>query len=666
MKYFFILFSIFSLCLIGPAFSQAGTWTWMNGDSLFGPSVHGAAGVFDPAFHPDAYYERNHWIDKQGNFWYMADGDSLWKYDISINRWAWIKGSGSTVHYGVKGISSPSNSPGSRTLCALTWTDTSGCLWLFGGYVTWVGLTPDLWKYDTQSGEWTWMSGDSTANDPGNFGVMGVPSVNNYPSARAETNATWVDSTENSLWLYAGQIPSNAASNDLWKYNVSTNEWTWMKGDTTANKLPVYGIKKIPDPANTPGSRDCYSRWTGGNGDFWLFGGWDYIYNIYYNDVWRYEKSTNSWAWMHGRNVDGFNSGNCSEDSLNIPPLVFENKLCWTDKCGKFWTYYWDNLLWEFNPVTDNWILPKGTHHQTIPAHYGIMGVPDTLNTPLYWSGSEGWTDKDGNFWLFQATAPALWKYTPNPLCTGCASVMPVSSFYSSDTTLCPGMCTYFTDLSANALQYKWNFPGAVPDTSTAVNPPNICYSTPGTYDVQLIVSNTNGSDTMLITNYVTVYPYPPPQGIQQSGDSLIANQGAAGYQWYYNGAVINGATNYFYVAAQSGDYNVVAEDSNGCEVEAVIFNVIAGTQLFAGIKSPLVYPDPVSEKLFVKSSFLNGASVQILIYNVLGEMLIAKSDKKINGGQEIEIDVPYLSPGMYWIEIKCNQESLRNRFIKK
>jgi hypothetical protein len=65
---------------------------------------------------------------------------------------------------------------------------------------------------------------------------------------------------------------------------------------------------------------------------------------------------------------------------------------------------------------------------------------------------------------------------------------------------------------------------------------------------------------------YITVYPFPPAQGILQSGDTLYANAGAVTYQWYFNNNLIPGATNYFYVAPASGDYNVVATDGNGCE----------------------------------------------------------------------------------------------------
>ena len=65
----------------------------------------------------------------------------------------------------------------------------------------------------------------------------------------------------------------------------------------------------------------------------------------------------------------------------------------------------------------------------------------------------------------------------------------------------------------------------------------------------------------------MTVYPYPAPQGIMQNGDTLFANQGAVSYQWYHDGVIIPGATDYFYIASEGGDYNIVATDANNCEI---------------------------------------------------------------------------------------------------
>ena len=64
------------------------------------------------------------------------------------------------------------------------------------------------------------------------------------------------------------------------------------------------------------------------------------------------------------------------------------------------------------------------------------------------------------------------------------------------------------------------------PGSSTDVNPLGICYSTPGTYDVTLIATGAGGSDTLTLTNYITVFPNPAPQGITQSGIHFLRMPG--------------------------------------------------------------------------------------------------------------------------------------------
>lgn len=233
---------------------------------------------------------------------------------------------------------------------------------------------------------------------------------------------------------------------------------------------------------------------------------------------------------------------------------------------------------------------------------------------------------------------------------------LPVAAF-AAPTQLCPGTCADFTNLSTNAQTFTWSFPGASPDTSTALNPTSICYLNPGSYDVVLVASNATGSDTLQMNGYVTVFAQPPPQGIQQSGDTLLANQGAVGYQWYYNGNLITGATNYFYVATASGDYNVVATDDNGCEVEAVIFNVIAGgIDINTNENRIHIYPNPASSKLDVSSSTF--AITSICIFDLPGEKVLTLHTFPIESPYQQTVDISRLSPGVYFLKVETGPGS--------
>ena len=243
--------------------------------------------------------------------------------------------------------------------------------------------------------------------------------------------------------------------------------------------------------------------------------------------------------------------------------------------------------------------------------------------------------------------------------------LIPISAFFAQNH-LCPGTCTDFQNNSSYATSYLWSFPGGNPAVSTDENPMGICYNTPGNYSVSLIATNQLGSDTLTLNNFITVYPFPAPQGIMQSGDTLFANQGAVSYQWYQDGNMIPGATEYFYVATSSGNFNVVATDENDCEVEAVIFDVIAQIQLAVGNWQLAIYPNPATEILYVRGDkLLELSNAMISVYNVLGEKILTPSIR-LSGDRSGEIDISSISSGMYVLEIGKDENIFRTNFIKQ
>ena len=104
-----------------------------------------------------------------------------------------------------------------------------------------------------------------------------------------------------------------------------------------------------------------------------------------------------------------------------------------------------------------------------------------------------------------------IWSAT-NLIATGCDSdyVAPstcpvVSDFVTLTTDICTGNSVYFMDLSLNnPSSWQWTFSGGNPATSTDQNP-TVTYNAVGTYAVKLVVSDSTSSDSLEITNYITV-----------------------------------------------------------------------------------------------------------------------------------------------------------------
>jgi hypothetical protein len=107
--------------------------------------------------------------------------------------------------------------PGGRQY-AVSWIDGNGDFWLFGGAGSYD--LNDLWEFSPTTSLWTWVSGSSSASQPGTYDTLGVPAATNIPGARS-SGVSWTDSSGN-LWLFGGRgidsVGGNGALNDLWRY----------------------------------------------------------------------------------------------------------------------------------------------------------------------------------------------------------------------------------------------------------------------------------------------------------------------------------------------------------------------------------------------------------------------------------------------------------------
>ncbi len=84
------------------------------------------------------------------------------------------------------------------------------------------------------------------------------------------------------------------------------------------------------------------------------------------------------------------------------------------------------------------------------------------------------------------------------------------TSFIASAYTITAGNCINFNDQTiGNPTSWSWSFPGAATTTSTNQHPTNICYNTPGIYDVVLQSQNASDQDTYICEDCITVNPDP-------------------------------------------------------------------------------------------------------------------------------------------------------------
>ena len=272
----------------------------------------------------------------------------------------------------------------------------------------------------------------------------------NVPGVR-NASAQWQDSSGN-FWIFGGYgYDANGASSylsDLWKFNPSTSQWTWMGGSNIHGQSGVYGTLGTASAANIPGSREDAMSWTDKSGNLWLFGGagTDSAGSVgFLNDLWEFNPATSQWTWMGGGSVLG--CANCAGlatyGTLGTPaagniPGGRDNSAIWTDSGGNVWLFggYVDpangdnastelNDLWEFNPTTNLWAWMGGSNAPAGNQNgvYGTMGTPAPANIPGGRDSMVNWTDASGNLWLFggygfnggggEAYLGDLWEFSP-------------------------------------------------------------------------------------------------------------------------------------------------------------------------------------------------------------------------------------------------------------
>ncbi len=439
---FAVLWAVFLGLSGGPGGQSAWAelmpvWTWMKGSPLFNrPGTHGTLGTPAEDNTPGAREKAVSWTDPSGALWLFGgsgyDGtrdrillNDLWKYDPASGNWTWMKGTDSGLQpgtYSTLGTPNAINTPGVRE-GAVSWTDPSGALWLFGGY-GWdvrggAGWLNDLWKYDPASGNWTWIKGASVRNQRAVYGTPGIPAAANTPGARQDS-VSWTDPS-GALWLFGGLgydgDQTGSLLNDLWKFDPVSGNWAWMKGSWGFYKPGTYGTLGTPETANTPGARQNSVSWTDPSGALWLFGGYgcDGTGDLScLNDLWKYDPVSGNWTWMKGswlRSQSGTYGILRTPEAANTPSPRF-GPVSWTDPSGAFWlfggygydgTRNYGNLsdLWKFDPVSGNWAWMSGPQTWNQSGTYDPTGTPEAGNTPGGRNGFVSWTDSSGGMWLF-------------------------------------------------------------------------------------------------------------------------------------------------------------------------------------------------------------------------------------------------------------------------
>ncbi|RYE16300.1 MAG: PKD domain-containing protein, partial [Sphingobacteriales bacterium] len=176
------------------------------------------------------------------------------------------------------------------------------------------------------------------------------------------------------------------------------------------------------------------------------------------------------------------------------------------------------------------------------------------------------------------------------------------AQFSATPVEGCAPLVVHFTDQSSgNPSHWKWDLGNS---TISYLQHPTVTYFNPGTYPVKLIVQGSNGSDSVLKLQYITVHANPVvnfsasstsgclPLHIAFTSNSTPGSGDISSYHWDFGDGHTSTAASPQHVYTSAGNYNVslIISNSKGCSKTFYQSNFI---KAFPGVNSVFNIQNP-------------------------------------------------------------------------
>ncbi|MFT5261911.1 MAG: hypothetical protein ACI8YQ_000638 [Polaribacter sp.] len=119
-----------------------------------------------------------------------------------------------------------------------------------------------------------------------------------------------------------------------------------------------------------------------------------------------------------------------------------------------------------------------------------------------------------------------------------------------------------------------------------------------------------------------------------------------------------DGTTSFSLTDLESGVYNYIVTDENGCLVEGSVSLINVGISAISE-NELFIYPNPTSGVINVEADFM---AVEILVYDVLG--LLLKQESIAGGEKRFSVDLTGFSSGVYFLKVKADDRERVERIV--
>lgn len=222
--------------------------------------------------------------------------------------------------------------------------------------------------------------------------------------------------------------------------------------------------------------------------------------------------------------------------------------------------------------------------------------------------------------------------------------------------TLCTNVFTNYTFSGQNGDSFLWKFEGAVPESSIEQNP-NVTYQSIGTFNVQLIVTNALGTDT--VNSSVTIGALPISDFSSVNNDNQVNftynGIGQNTQFWDFGDGFGTSDLNPMHTYTNPGTYTVTLISQNGCGNDTIVKSIAVVFSSINDVENNIllsVHPNP-SNGLFslLISGDLTG-QFEINVSDITGKSLM---NKQINISSKYEdvLDLQHVENGVYLLQLK-------------
>jgi gliding motility-associated-like protein len=222
------------------------------------------------------------------------------------------------------------------------------------------------------------------------------------------------------------------------------------------------------------------------------------------------------------------------------------------------------------------------------------------------------------------------------------------------DSSLCAGDQMTF-DAGPGFLNYFWPASGETTQSIVVDSPDSI----------SVVVTNIHGCTNESNVVWVSVDPLPAPAVITKGDMEIdLVSSPEAQYQWYHDGQIVTGANNQAITPTESGNYQVMVTDTNGCRMISGIFHLdldIYDAEMYQGI-SP--NGDGVNDHLTIPEIEYYPDN-QFMVFNRWGAQVFGRKgylnefDGRDDGGRDLPDGVYY-----YVLDLGNGSKPVKGYFV--